>query len=198
MVSTGSPRCPRRSAWRPTSSAPAPGRSSLAGSSSAIRSAPPWRRMAVASCASGWAPTTWRLSPPDCWPWAQPSSSSLSTRGAGPYAWPPPIRRRPQARQGLWPRRAHLRGHAERSILLNAWGGCVSIDTRDGAQHTRALKGMRYGTASYRWMGNRLGPPPPDDDRPHAHAGVGVSAGWHHRLSQPTLARLYGPRHGPG
>src|SRR5207244_6039 len=66
------------------------------------------------------------------------------------------------------------------------------------ALSTRALKGMRYGTESYRWIGNRLGPPPPDDDRPHAHTGVGVSAGWHHRLSQPTLARLYGPRHGPG
>src|SRR5215831_20470425 len=47
-------------------------------------------------------------------------------------------------------------------------------------------------------MVDRLGPPPPDDDRPPPHAGVGVSARWHHHLSQPKLARLHWPCHGAG
>src|SRR5262249_60486717 len=47
-------------------------------------------------------------------------------------------------------------------------------------------------------MVDRLGPPPPDDDRPPPHAGVGVSARWHHHLSQPKRARLHWPRHGAG
>src|SRR5712691_4365267 len=63
---------------------------------------------------------------------------------------------------------------------------------------TSSPKGMRYGTESNRWIGDRLGQPLTDDDRPHSHAGVVVLARWFHRISQPALARLYGTRAGPG
>ena len=68
MASPGSPRCPPRLAWQLTCLGPAPAPCSLAGCSSVIRSARPWRPPAAVSCVSGWAPTTWRLPPPGCWP----------------------------------------------------------------------------------------------------------------------------------
>src|SRR5262249_17521500 len=57
---------------------------------------------------------------------------------------------------------------------------------------------MRYGTELHRWISDRLGPPPTDNDRPHSHAGMVVLAGWFHRIVQPALARLYGTRAGTG
>jgi hypothetical protein len=89
---------------RNTHSGAAPARSSLAGCSSATKLGRPSRHMGGACSASGWAPTTWRLPPLGCWPWARPASSSPSGRGSGPGRRRPPARRRPRACRGAWRR----------------------------------------------------------------------------------------------
>jgi hypothetical protein len=124
--------------------------------------------MAGASCASGWAPTTWRLRPPGCWPSARPASSSPSGRDGGLSGRRSPSSQGPQEHQGPWlsrgqppdeppsvcaPGRAGRRRTGARVRRRTAGGATQrGQDGESGYGVAPALHGMRPGLRGHPGM----------------------------------------------